>query len=343
MKRALIALTLLLVGGQVLAEELPDWIKRSTIKGIVFGDAYWVAANHDTAIEDENGFWFRRIYLTLDSDLGDGWGLRLRLEASSPGDFVSSDKIEPFIKDAYLKKKLKGTELYLGLASSPTWGLIEKSWGYRAVEKTPMDLQKLGSSRDFGVAVKGGFGENRKIRYHAMLGNGSGTKGETNEGKKAMLSVSFHPTKKCLIEAYGDFENRPGETNRSTYHLFGAYSTEKNRFGVQLARQTRETGPGADLDLDLASAYAVFQLRDNMSLLARVDRMFDPNPDGASISYIPFDPTAESTLLLVGLDFAIGKRVNLIPNVEAVSYSDAGALPTPDNDLIARFTFFARF
>jgi len=334
--------SLLFGGGYASAEELPEWIQRTRISGLMFGDAYWVARNHDDAIEGENGFWFRRIYLTFDSKVNDQWALRLRFEANSPGDF-SSDEIDPFVKDAYLKGNIGGQTLYLGLSSSPTWSLVEKSWGYRAVEKTPLDLQKLGSSRDFGVALKGSFGGNGKFRYHGMLGNGSGTKGETSEGKKAMLAISFHPTKKYQVEVYGDFENRPGETNRRTVQFFGSYAGKNHRFGVQAARQNRETAGGEDLDLDLASVYAVFRLREKVNLLARLDKMFDPNPDGDGISYIPFDSTADSTLALLGIDLALGEKVNLIPSIEAVSYDSDSGTPTPDDDLIARVTFFVRF
>jgi hypothetical protein len=220
--------------------------------------------------------------------------------------------------------------------------LIESSWGYRAVERTPLDLQRFSSTRDFGVGVKGSFGENRRVRYHAMFGNGSGTDGEINEGKKTMLSVSFHPTEKVSLQVYGDFDKRPGD-NRTTYQFFGAYDGEKNRFGILYAQQTRENDPGPELDLDIASVFAVFKLKEDMNLLARLDQMFDPNPDGAEIPYLPFDPTAESTFALLGLDFAVGNRINLIPNIEAVSYRRVGGAPSPDNDLIVRFTVFARF
>ena len=56
-----------------------------------------------------------------------------------------------------------------------------------------------------------------------------------------------------------------------------------------------------------------------------------------------FKITRAPTLALLGLDFALGKRINLIPNIEAVFYSGVGGAPAPDDDLIARFTVFARF
>ena len=291
MKQVIMALALLLVGGNASAEELPDWIKRTTLKGLMFGDAYSVTANHDPAIEGENGFWFRRIYLTLESELSERWEMRLRMEMNSPGDFVSDDRIEPYIKDAYFKRKVGDNELILGLASSPTYELTETSWRYRFNDARRF-VPPGGEVSDSGI---------RRLR------------------------------------------KPPRGTNRTIYQVFDAYNGEKNRCGVQYARQTREMAPGLELDLDIASVYAVFQLKEHLNLLTRVDRMFDPNPDGDQVAYIPFDPTAESTLALVGLDFEIGDRIDLIPNVEVVSYDSVGTAPAPDHDLIARFTFFARF
>ena len=179
MKRAIIALTLLLAGGNALAEERPDWLERTKFGGLIFGDAYWVGANHDPVIEGQSGFWIRRVYLTLDSELSERWDLRVRLEMNSPGDFTSDTTIEPFVKDAYVKRQVGHNELYLGLAPIPMFELIESVSRYRAVEKTPLDLQRFSSTRDLGVAAKGSFGENRGVRYHAMFGNGSGTGSDT--------------------------------------------------------------------------------------------------------------------------------------------------------------------
>ena len=81
-----------------------------------------------------------------------------------------------------------------------------------------------------------------------------------------------------------------------------------------------------------------------MSVIARVDRMFDPNPDGGRILFIPFDDTAKSTFLLGGVDFAHPEAsVHLIPNVEVVMYDENDAGTTPDTDVIGRVTFLWEF
>jgi hypothetical protein len=206
-----------------------------------------------------------------------------------------------------------------------------------------MDLQRLGSSRDTGLAFKGSLDAAGRFRYHAVLGNGSGVGSETNEGKKLMAAVSFRPTQHLVFEAYADAENRPGRTDRTSAHLFGAWARERWRMGAQVARQQRELPAGGRLALDLASVYSIWTLTDNVLLVTRVDRMFDPNPDGESIDYLPLDPTARATILIAGLDLRLHPNLSLLPNIEMVRYDTPGGGPDPDDDLMLRGTFFFRF
>ncbi len=322
--------------------DLPEWIEKTEISGLAFGDGYWMVENHDQEIDGANGFWFRRIYLTFDFEMSEQLSVRLRFEANTPGDFESGGNIEPFVKDAYIQWKGENLEALLGLSPTPTWSVIEAFWGYRPVEKTLLDLQRLGSARDAGVAVKGRFGADRKFYCHAMVGNGANTEAETNEGKKAMLALGYSPSDRWVFEVYGDYDERPGETDRTTYQLFAGYRGAWGRMGIQGARQHREVSRGEALDLDGASLFAVFELTEKLNLLTRLDRMFDPNPDGDRIAYLPFDPTAESSLVILGFDYRVHKHFSLIPNVEYISYDREGGAD-PEDDLMLRLTFFFRF
>jgi hypothetical protein len=324
----------------LIPEPKPD--RAVKINGLAFGDFYWVQGNHDNSLEDRNGFWMRRMYLTFNKSLTDTIDARVRFEASSPGDFTTKRKMEPIIKDLYLRWKFsKLHQTYIGLSSTPTWGVVEGFWGYRAVEKTVLDLQKLGSSRELGVAFKGSFDTDKKVRYHFMLGNGSGTSSETNEGKKALFSLGFYPTSSLVLEFYADYDNRPLETDRRTFQGFLGFQGDSGRVGVQYAHQIREGS--SNLNLDALSVFGFHKLTPHVSLIGRVDRMFDPNPDGHKISYIPFDPTAKSTLFLAGLDLKISEGFSLIPNVEVIRYDKREDGTQPETDLIPRITFYYKF
>ena len=71
--------------------------------------------------------------------------MRYPLEANDSG-FGGGSKMNPFVKHAYLKWKdgVGSGDLYLGLSGTPTWAVAEGLWGYRAVEKTVLDLNKIG-------------------------------------------------------------------------------------------------------------------------------------------------------------------------------------------------------
>ncbi|RMF56086.1 MAG: hypothetical protein D6748_14280 [Calditrichaeota bacterium] len=313
------------------------------ISGYMFGDYYWVAQNHNSDIENMNGFWLRRVYFTYDKGLSDAFSMRLRLEMAHPGDFTSKSTAVPFIKDAYLKYKKGNHQIILGISPTPTWEVVEKVWGYRSVEKTPLDLQKFGSSRDFGVALKGKLGSEGKVSYHLMLANGNSNKSETNKGKKVLLALGFHPTSNVVVEVYGDFDDHPGEADVYTLQGFAAYKTKKARIGVQFASQTHEVAGGDNVSRELGSVFVVVRSSEKVALFARVDRLFDANPKGASISYIPFDETAKATFLVGGLDFTPIKNVHLMPNAEIVLYEENDAGVKPDTDLIPRLTFYYKF
>jgi len=70
----------------------------------------------------------------------------------------------------------------------------------------------------------------------------------------------------------------------------------------------------------------------------------DANPGGASIQYMPFDPTAANTFFIAGADFKVAEGASLIPNIECTVYDEPdGGGPKPDTDLMVRLTFAGAF
>ena len=113
-------------------EEAPaekPWYEKVKLGGYVFGDAYAVIRHHDPEIDGANGFWLRRGYLTFDFTIAEAWSARLRFEVSSPGDFETGARLEPFVKDSYLGWKRDAHEVYFGISPSPTFELVELCWG----------------------------------------------------------------------------------------------------------------------------------------------------------------------------------------------------------------------
>lgn len=311
---------------------------KSKISGYIFGDYYYVVANHEPDYEGQNGFWFRRIYFTYDHAISDEFSARLRLEMASPDFTKESGKLIPFVKDAYLKWKIRKTALILGISPTPTWNLVEHFWGYRSVEKTPLDLYKFGSSRDFGISIKGRAFTNKLLGYHLMFANGEGKKSENNKFKKFMSAIDFEFSS-FIFQIYADWEE--GEGNRNIYTFQGFLGLKFNKFkiGGLYAQQRREKEPDEKNNYEIASGFFIFDVHEKITFLTRYDKMFDPSPKG--ISYIPFAQT-KSNLLIAGLDIRPHKDVHFIPNVEYVFYDETDG-EKPDSDLYLRLTFYYKF
>ncbi len=324
------------------AQDATDAAPQGRFSGLVFGDVFWMASNHlKEDVQGSSGLWFRRIYMTYDHRFSDQFDARVRLEMRSPGDFVTAAKIEPFVKDVYLRWRGENTSVLLGMSPAPALARLESLWGYRAVERTPLDLHRWVGSRDTGIAVKGSLGGSGKLKYHVLLGNGSGTKSETNPGKSIYGALSYDLTDRFFVEAYADYNDIDDRSDRHTWQLLAGYNAGRTQVGGQYAVQTRRLDDGSDSNrFSLASLFAVHRLSERLRLLVRVDRMFDPDPLGPGIAYLPFSGDARSTLVIAGIDYELAPGVQLIPNFQYIAYESVDDTPDPDDDLMLRVTFF---
>lgn len=357
MKRVSYVLLVALIIALLPSFDLADFKPGSgEIKGYMFAE-YYAVLNHnsgsidDGGIEGRHGFWFRRIYFTYDNKISDTIKTRLRLEFNSPGKlpFDSGEKLVPAIKDAFLAFKISGQELVTGIISTPTWGrTVEDFWGYRSVEKTPLDLMKLGSSRDFGIALKGDFNKKGTASYMIMFGNGASNKGETDKHKKFYGALTFKPSKRLILEAYGDYENQPSDRTYYVLQGFGGYKGDWGRIGAQIAMRKYEHGDSGDT-YNILSCFAVIKASKDVDVLLRFDSMsgdgFESNFRGSGISYIPFatNPGAAFNLIIGGLSYQVAKNVWLIPNIKYAFYGDPDDGDKPEEDIYSNLTLWFKF
>lgn len=323
---------------------------KSEISGYMFGDYYYVFLHHDTtdmegtpSLIGQNGFWLRRVYFTYKYKISKKLSVKFRLEANSPDFYEVSSSLSPFIKDAYLKWEiLKNNFFVFGLSPTPTWSLVvEKHWGYRSIEKTLLDLHKFGSSRDIGVALRGAFDKDKKIRYHLMLGNGEGKKSEFNKGKKIMFSLGFH-TEKFILEGYADWKEQRGYTDLITYQVFMGLKLKKLRSGFLFSGQIRQKEPDTNMVYELFSFYFVYDFIPKWSFILRYDKVFDPNPKASKISYLRLSDSAPYNLFLLGTDFKVHEFFHIMPNIEYVFYNEYNDIK-PKSVLLLKLTFYYKW
>jgi len=323
---------------QVDTPESHKELDRFKFAALAFGDAYWVASNHNSDDEGIVSAWLRRSYLTFDSEFTQRFSGRLRFEINQAGDF-DDFSFEIDFKDLYLQTAIGEHRINVGLTPTPTFDVIELFWGYRRVERTPMDLQGV-ASRDTGISAKGPITADGSISYRVMYGTQLEFGADSNDAGEYMVAVAFKPDLHWLIDFYADFGDFGGtDEDRLTLQAFAGYRTDNYRLGLQYSNQDRGEDPG----IELASAFGVIDFSDTWSLLARVDRLFKPSARGDDIAYLPFDPTAKATLLILGIEGRLYRFFSLIPNIEYIRYDDPpGIQPRPGNDLLVRLTFFVK-
>lgn len=306
----------LLVSGLLVSIAYGD----GKISGIVFGDYYYVAKSHrGEDLENRNGFWIRRIYFTYDNAVSERIKIRFRMEFNQNGDFVSKGKITPYIKDANFQWKINEKNLMImGISPPPTYDVIEEIWGYRDLEKTPLDLQKIRDSRDFGLAFKGDKG---KISYHLFLGNGSGTDVELDRGKVIYAAIGYEISKSLFVQAYADYDYKNEENSSYIAQLFIAHKRTNFRIGAHYS-YCLFNEKDKEINQNIVSAFAIYKLNNKVDFIFRYDAMLDPNPKGESIAYLPFNATEASNLVIVAASYQPHKSIRLIPNIKYIFYGN---------------------
>jgi hypothetical protein len=353
-------------GAQVTAQV------TSKIDGVFFGDYYYNLQNHAEDQKYVNAFSIRRIYFTFENNLTENIKTRFRLE-SEHGEFGSSTKINPFVKHAYLEwsNLIPNHKLYLGIAETNAFKNAEELWGYRSIEKTIMDLNKISSSADMGIALKGDL--SMKLHHWLMLMNGTGYgSAEVDNYKKVGYALWVTPVNGLIIEGYADYEKQDpddttfkyardysGSKGYYTVKGFAGYSGLHYDIGVEWFQRTNQESGIADVTVQngsvvsaqkadvIKSGYSIFGSWitpvPKLKLFGRYD-YFDPNTDDDVVTaltdgVVKNGADDETSLLIAGFDYIPAGNLHFMPNIVYKSYSKPGL----DADLTARLTLYYKF
>ncbi len=374
MKKAIIlALT-------ILALSLPAQGQAQTtskIDGVVFADYSYNYKNSIPAEKDRNAFQFRRIYFTYENNITEVIKVRFRLE-SEHGAYGSTSKINPFVKHAFIEwsNLLPLHKLYLGIAETNAFKNSEEYWGYRSIEKTIMDLNKISSSADMGIALKGDL--NSLVHHWLTFMNGTGYgASEGDRYKKIGYALWLTPMRGLILEGYVDYEKQnpadpqtatvmsagkdyTGATGCMTWKAFIGYDQPRYTLGAEYFQRTNQQSAianGVISDNKLASydkadvvkmGYSVFASLitpiPKLKAFARYD-VYDPNT--SETVYTKFSNGKmsgsglddENSLLIAGLDYIPVSNMHIMPNVFIKSYAKEGV----KDDITARVTLYAKF
>ena len=316
------------------------------ISGLIFGDYYYFAGSNATSFDGQHGFWFRRIYLTYDQTLGSKFSTRFRLEANSNGKMTApATSIAPFVKDASLKWVYSGQhQVTVGIQPTTTFDFVEAVWGLRHVEKTPVDLYRIDSARDFGVSVAGPITADNTLQYTAQFGNDSSINSEIDRYKSFRAALRYVTNPGLVAEGVFACQSRALAATRTIAQVFVGYQGPQGRAGVQYVHNSRQPASNttnATVNVSVVSAFGMWFARPNkLTVFGRVDHS-SANPDVNGIDYLPLYQKAPFTLGIAGVEYSIIPSVRVSPNVEFVRYgTPAAGAAAPKNDTVMRLTFY---
>jgi hypothetical protein len=335
---------------------------KGKIHGYMFGDYYYnldrdnnsssISYTAEKGEKDLNAFQFRRIYFEYDYNISSTFSSRFRLEANQKEN-TSGGKIGLFVKDAYLKWKniVDGSDLIVGFSPTPTFGVSESYWGYRSLSKTIMDLRKIASSRDFGVAAKGKINNSGSIKYWVMAANGEGNKPEDDKQKSVYGHVAIQPVKDFTITFYGDYRGEEDITdpnsakslsnNVFTTALFAGYKKAgEYSLGIEGFYQSQQNELSGTNGLEIESSMGISffgsaDLSEKFSIVGRYD-YFDP------ISNSGYEGDVRN-YFLAALNYKADPKVWIMPNIVMETYENLPDGTEFDSAITGRVTFFYKF
>jgi len=294
-------------------DKISKLVNDTTVGGRVFVDISDVSQkkNGVKTSATGDGLDVKRGYLTVSHNFNDIWSASLTTDFN----YVSADgETQLFIKNLYLQGKFSDAFVFRAGAIPMPWiPFAENYYGYRYVENTLIDKQKMGNSADWGVGANGKLADG-VIDYSAAVINGGGYKNPSRSKSMDVEGrVGFSPIENTVI-AIGGYSgdlgketqtfNTPNTASRGDALI--AYAKGNNRIGAEYYTASNWT-PGLAIPLtkDKADGYsfwASYGFTDVLSVFGRYDNV---KPSKV------IDPTLTDKYFNFGLQWDVRKGVKV--------------------------------
>jgi hypothetical protein len=312
----------------------------SGFTGSGFVDYSYYLKNNSVSAEGINEFTIRRINLGYEHAFTRNVLAYAELEAGHEqamydyGEYIFKFK-QAFVE---LKNLLPQMRLVMGLSPTPAVVTSERIWGYRMLDPLPLELYGFAPVVDNGIAAKGKIDPDGIVSYHVMVGNGTGTYGESNKTKRLYGSLGLSPGQGLTVEGYADFEN--GGNGRYVTTMKALAGVEGSGFAVGLegtAQINHHIATAAsDVTPYAASLYAWIGTGEEIRVVCRGD-FFDPDYNKSSSGI-------RTIQAMAGIDYRPANDVHIVPNIVYTTYSNKQSGAVVPNDgitvrLSAGFSF----
>jgi len=294
-------------------DKLDKLVNDTTIGGRVFLDVSDIEQkkNGVKTANSGDGLDVKRGYFTVNHAFNEIWSASLTTDFNFVND-PGAAETQLFIKNLYLQGKFSDAFAFRAGAIPMAWTpYVENFYGYRYVENTLTDRQKVANTADWGLSANGKLGDGM-VDYAAAVVNGGGYKNPTRTDRMDFEGrIGFSPIKDVAI-AIGGYSGDLGKetaTNKtlntaSRGDAMIAYAKGNNRIGAEYFTASNWT-PAANLIRDKSDGYsfwASYGFTDVFSVFGRYDHV-NPSKD--------IDPTLRDKYYNLGLQWDVRKGVKL--------------------------------
>ena len=216
---------------------------------------------------NNDAFDMKRVYLKYSDNVTDDLNFKLTYDVGRDTDDNGDTKLSSYLKHAYINYSKSFGTISLGLIGSNSYGAQEKTWGYRFIEKSSLDLAGWTKTADFGIGYSRSFGE---ININAQVLNGEGFREEqdTNGDFAIYLRLLYGEGALNKNDGFNVGLALNNHADDQLLALFGGWAKDKIRTGLEYNRWDA----GSDSYVMLAN-YLNYALSDRWDVFMRNDRV----------------------------------------------------------------------
>jgi len=256
--------------------------------------------------ETQSGFNFNRQYIAFSGKASDDLKYKVIFDVGR----VAGEPLIAFLKKAQIDYKTTFAKVSMGLIGMNTYGVQEKNWGYRFIEKSAIDKNGYSSTADIGVGFSKSMSKDLNISIQIV--NGEGYKvPQQDKHHKISINATYGEGKLNKNDGYNVglvYSTEASDTDPTNMmSLFGGYASSGLRVGAEY--NTKTTGNDK---LSLISLCANYAFKEDMGLFFRYDM------DGGDQD----DSTDGDNYLIAGAVLNCGSGLSVAPNIRMKSYNN---------------------
>ena len=257
--------------------------------------------------EDESAFNFNRQYFSYAVDMSDNIKFKVIFDV---GRSVTDLKLNTYLKKSQIDYETSYGKASMGLIGMNTYGIQEKNWGYRFIEKSAIDRYGFSSTADIGVGFARSLIDNLNMSLQVV--NGEGFK-QPHVAKyhKISFNTTYGESKLNKNDGYNTgivYSTEATDSDPTNMiSAFGGFAGMCLRLGAEYDMLTK-----GDTESSIISVSANYGIIDNIDAYVRYD-IWDDN-DSVNKN--------GKNYLIAGVLFNCDNGLSLSPNLRIESFEN---------------------